>query len=193
MATREARRRLREPLQGAGQFSSSLLYLPHFAPCWQQRGLAAFVDPAKTSRLLKEETVQERPMESSTSEGEPGTGATHPSAVPLFVDFEALAHRQNALFEGLTPVHEKAAMVSFIGAGITDSNRYENAAAAFNQLRLMAPIQEGALIQVFTHKLHEESQGSDFLYLHFAGDPLPFGFLICALTGGGLMAGWKLR
>jgi hypothetical protein len=146
----------------------------------------------RTSRLSKEGTGQEPRMESSTAEGGPGTGPTQRSAGPLFVDFDALARRQNALFEGLTPVHEKAALVSFIGTGITDPNRYENAAAAFNQLRLMAPIHEGALIQVFTHKLHEESKGSDFLYLHFAGDPLSFGFLICALTGGGLMAGWKL-
>ena len=146
----------------------------------------------RTCRLSKEERGQERRMEPSTSEGGPGTGPTHPSAGPLFVDFDALAHRQNALFEGLTRVHEKAALVSFVGAGITDPNRYENAAAAFNQLRLMAPTQEGALIQVFTHKLREESEGSDFLYLHFAGDPLSFGFLICALTGGGLMAGWNL-
>jgi hypothetical protein len=108
------------------------------------------------------------------------------------VDFDALARRQNELFEGLTPVHEKAALASFIGTGITDPNRYENAAAAFNQLQLMAPTHEGALIQVFTQQLREESTGSDFLYLHFAGDPLSFGFLICALTGGGLMAGWKL-
>jgi len=56
----------------------------------------------------------------------------------------------------------------------------------------MAPAHEGALIQVFTHKLHEESKDSHFLYVHFAGDPLSFGFLMCALTGGGLMAGWKL-
>jgi hypothetical protein len=108
---------------------------------------------------------------SSTAEGGPGTGPTQRSAGPLFVDFEALARRQNALFEGLTPVHEKAALVSFIGTGITDPNRYENASAAFNQLRLMAPTHEGALIQVFTHKLREEPRGSDFLYLHFAGDP----------------------
>ena len=146
----------------------------------------------RTSRLSKEATGQERPVESSTAEGGPGTGPTHPSAGPLFVDFEALARRQNALFEGLTPVHEQAALVSFVGSGITEPNRYENAAAAFNQLRLMAPTHDGALIQVFTHKLHEESEGSDFLYLHFVGDPLSFGFLICALTGGGLMAGWKL-
>ena len=121
-----------------------------------------------------------------------GTGLTQPSAGPLFVGFEALAHRQSALLEGLTPVHEKAALVSFVGLGITDLNRYQDAATAFNHLRLMAPAHEGAPIQVFTHKLREESKGSDFLYLHFAGDPLSFGFLICALTGGGLMAGWKL-
>ena len=154
-----------------------------------QEGLA---EVARMSLLSKEETGQERPMESSTAEGGPGTGPPHPSAGLLFVDFEALAHRQKALFEGLTPVHEKAALVSFVGSGITDPNRYENAAAAFNQLRLMAPTYEGALIQVFTQQLREESAGSDFLYLHFAGDPLSFGFLICALTGGGLMAGWKL-
>jgi hypothetical protein len=147
----------------------------------------------RTSRLLPiEETGQERPLESPTAKDGPGTGLTQRSAGPVFVDFEALAHRQNALFEGLTPVHEKAALVSFVGTGITDPNRYENAAAAFNHLRLMAPTHECALIQVFTHKLHEESEGSDFLYLHFAGDPLSFGFLVCALTGGGLMAGWKL-
>jgi hypothetical protein len=50
----------------------------------------------------------------------------------------------------------------------------------------------GALIQVFTQKHREESKGSDFLYLHFTGDRLAFGFLICALTSGGLMAGWQL-
>ena len=83
-------------------------------------------------------------------------------------------------------------MVTFVGTGITDPNRYEDAAAAFKQLRLMAPTHEGALVQVFTHQLREESKGNDFLYVHFAGDPLSFGFLICALTGGGLMAGWKL-
>ena len=83
-------------------------------------------------------------------------------------------------------------MVSFVGSGITEPTRYEDAVAAINQLRLKAPTHDGALIQVFTHKLHEESEGSDFLYLHFVGDPLSFGFLICALTGGGLMAGWKL-
>jgi hypothetical protein len=131
-------------------------------------------------------------MESPTGKDGPGTGLTQRSAGPVFVDFEALAHRQNALFEGLTPVHEKAALVSFVGTGITDPNRYENAAAAFNQLRLMAPTHDGALIQVFTQQLREESVGSDFLYLHFAGDPLSFGFLICALTGGGFMVGWKL-
>jgi hypothetical protein len=144
-----------------------------------------------SSPLLEEEAGQERRMASSTAEDRPGTGPTQRSAGPLFVDFEALARRQNAPFEGLTPVHEKAALASFVGTGITNPNRYEDAAAAFDQLRLVAPAHEGALIQVFTHQLHEESKGSDFLYLHFAGDPLSFGFLICALTGGGLMAGWK--
>jgi len=150
-------------------------------------------DVSRTSRrLLEEEIGQGQRMQSLTTEDGPDTGLTQRSRGPLFVGFEALAHRQNALFEGLTPVHEKAALVSFIGTGITDPNRYENASAAFNQLRLMAPTHEGALIQVFTQQLREESTANDFLYLHFAGDPLSFGFLICALTGGGLMAGWKL-
>ena len=131
-------------------------------------------------------------MQSLTTEDGPDGGLTQQSRGPLFVGFEAQSHRRNALFEGLTPVHEKAALISFVGMGITDPNRYEDVATAFNHLRLMAPAQEGALIQVFTHKLREESKGSDFLYLHFGGDPLSFGFLICALTGGGLMAGWKL-
>jgi hypothetical protein len=146
-----------------------------------------------TSRSMRDvETGQEQRVEPSTAERGPGIGLTLRSAGPLFIDFEALAHRQNTLFEGLSPVHEKAALVSFVGTGITDPNRYEDAAAAFKQLRLMAPVHEGALIQVFTQKLREDSKGSDFLYLHFAGDPLSFGFLICALTGGGLMAGWKI-
>jgi hypothetical protein len=52
-----------------------------------------------TSRPLpKEETGHERRMESSTAEDGPGAGLTHPSGGPLFVGFEALAHRQNALF-----------------------------------------------------------------------------------------------
>jgi hypothetical protein len=145
-----------------------------------------------SSPLPKGEAGQERRMASLTAESGPGTGLAQPSDGPLFVEFEALAHRQNALFEGLNPVHENAALVSFVGTGITDPNRYDDAAAAFNQLRLMAPTHEGALIQVFRQQFREESEGSDFLYLHFAGDPLSFGFLICALTGGGLMAGWKL-
>ena len=130
-------------------------------------------EAARTSRpLSEEETGQERRVASLTAEGGPGTGLTQPSGGPLFVGFEALAHRQITLFEGLTPVHEKAALVSFVGTGITDPNRYQDAAAAFNQLRLMAPPHESALIQVFMHKLREESKGSDFLYLHFGGDPL---------------------
>jgi len=141
--------------------------------------------------LLEEDVEQEQRMASSTAEDGPGAGLTAEGG-PLFIGFEALAHRLSALLKGLTPVHEKAALVTFVGTGITHPNRYEDAAAAFNQLRLMAPAHEGALVQVFRHQLREESQGNDFLYVHFAGDPLSFGFLICALTGGGLMAGWKL-
>ena len=121
--------------------------------------------------LPKEETGKERRMESSTAEDGPGAGLTHPSGGPLLVGFEALAHRLSALLEGLTPVLWKAALVTFVGTGITDPNRYEDAAAAFKQLRLMAPAHEGALVQVFRHQLREESQGNDFLYVHFAGDP----------------------
>ena len=147
----------------------------------------------RTSRpLMEEDAGQEQRTASLTAKDGPDAGLTQPSGGPLFIGFEALAHRQNALLEGLTPVHEKAALVTFVGTGITDPNRYEDAAAAFKQLRVMAPAHEGALVQVFTHQLREESKGNDFLYVHFAGDPLSFGFLICALTGGGLMAGWKL-
>lgn len=150
-------------------------------------------DVSRTSRpLLEEEAEQVRRTASLTAEGGLGTDLTQPLGGPLFVGFEALAHRQSALLEGLTPVHETAALVSFVGTGITDPSRYEDAAAVFNQLRLMAPAHEGALIQVFRHQLREESEGNDFLYVHFAGDPFSFGLLICALTGGGLMAGWKL-
>ena len=141
---------------------------------------------------MKEDAGQEWRTASSTAKDGSGTGLTHPLGGPLLVGFEALAHRLSALLEGLTPVHEKAALVTFVGTGITDPNRYEDAAAAFNQLRLMAPTHEGARVQVFTQQLRQESQGNDFLYVHFAGDPLSSGFLICALTGGGLMAGWKL-
>jgi hypothetical protein len=148
---------------------------------------------ARTCRpLSKEEKGPERRRESSTAQRGAEAGLTNPTAWPLFADFEALAHRQNTLWRFLTPVPQKAALLSFVGAGITDANRYEDAAAAFNQFRLMAPANEDVLIQVLTLKLREESQGSDFLYLHFTGDPIPFGFLICALTGGGLMGGWQL-
>jgi hypothetical protein len=143
-------------------------------------------------RLAKEEIAQERRWESSASEGGACAGLTQRSAWPLFVDFEALAQRQDALFGGLTPLHEKTALVTFVGMGITDANRYEDAAAAFKELRRMAPAHNGALIEVFTQRHREESKGSDFLYLHFAGDRLAFGLQICALTSGGLMAGWQL-
>jgi hypothetical protein len=76
--------------------------------------------------------------------------------------------------------------------GITDANRYEDGAAAFKELRRMAPAHSGALIEVFKQRHREESKGSDFLYLHFAGDRLAFGLHVCVLTSGGLMAGWQL-
>src|ERR1035437_2239182 len=123
----------------------------------------------RTSRpLSKEETGKQWLMESSTAEDGPGAGLTHPSGGPLFVGFSTLVQRPNALFEGLTPVHEKAALVTFVGTGITDPNRYQDAAAAFNQLRLMAPPHESALIhwnvvyrpaQVQTNLSHGELVG----------------------------------
>jgi hypothetical protein len=145
------------------------------------------------SRLLsKEEMGQERELESSVTEGVHCADLTQPSPWPLFVGFEALAQRRDAIFGGLIPLHEKTALVTFIGMGITDANQYEDAAATFNELRRMSPADNTTLIQVFTQKHREESKGSDFLYLHFAGDRLAFGFLVCALINGGFMAGWQL-
>jgi hypothetical protein len=143
-------------------------------------------------RLAKEEIAQERRWDFSAAGAGACAGLAQRSAWPLFVDFEALAQQQEALFGGLTPLHEKTALVTFVGMGITDASRYEDAAAAFKELRRMAPAHNGALIEVFTLKHREESKGSDFLYLHFAGDRLAFGLQICALTSGDLMAGWQL-
>lgn len=139
----------------------------------------------------QEDAGQGRRLASWIAADKVGTAGGHPWEEPLFVDFEALAHRQKVLFEGLAPLPEHAALVSFVGTGITEPVRYEDAAAAFNQLRLMAPVPEGALVQVFRQRLREESKAEDFLYVHFAGDPISFGCLMCALSGGGLMAGWK--
>ena len=150
-------------------------------------------ESTRTSRrLAKEEIGQERRWESSAAHGGACAGLTQRSTWPLFVDFAELAQRQGELFGGLTPLHEKTALVTFVGMGITDVNRYEDAAAAFKELRRMAPAHNGALIEVFTQRHREQSKGSDFLYLHFAGDRLAFGLQICALTSGGLMAGWQL-
>ncbi len=150
-------------------------------------------ESTRTSRrLAKEEIGQEKRWESSAAHGGACAGLTQRSTWPLFVDFAELAQRQDALFEGLTPLHEKTALLTFVGMGITDANRYEDPAAAFKELRRMAPAHNGALIEVFTQRHREESKGSDFLYLHFAGDRLAFGLQICALTSGGLMAGWQL-
>ncbi len=148
---------------------------------------------SRTSRrLAKEEIRQERRWESSAAEGGACAGLTQRSTWPLFLDFAALAQRQDALSGGLTPLHDTTALVTFVGMGITDANRYEDPAAAFKELRRMAPAHNGELVEVFTQRHREESRGSDFLYFHFAGDRLAFGLQICALTSGGLMAGWQL-
>ena len=113
---------------------------------------------ARTSRPRSgHETGQERRVASSTTEDRTDTSLDQPSGEPLFVDFGTLGQRQSALLEGLTPVSEQAALVSFVGTGITEPNRYEDAAGAFNQLWLMAPVDEGALIQVFRQHLREEA------------------------------------
>ena len=78
---------------------------------------------ARTSRPMSgQETWPERRVAVESTTDRTDAGLVQPSGEPLFVDFEALAHRQNALFEGLTPVSEKAALVSFVGTGITDLN-----------------------------------------------------------------------
>lgn len=130
---------------------------------------------------------------SSVAEGMPRADRGQPLDWPLFVGFEALAERRDAILRGLIPLHETTALVTFIGMGIADVRRYEDEAATFVELRRMAPAHIGAFIQVYTQKHREESKGNDFLYLHFAGDDrFAFGFLICALIGGGFMAGWQL-
>ena len=154
---------------------------------------ASLGEASVTSHALwEEDTGQEPRMAPLTPQGGLFVGLTHPTGGPLLVDFAALVQHQGTLFAGLTAIDERAAHVSFLGTGITDPRRYENATEAFNHLSLMAPAQEGPLIQVFRQQLREDSQSNDFVYIHFAGDPLSFGFLICALTEGGLMAGWRL-
>jgi hypothetical protein len=120
----------------------------------------------------------------------PGQGRVRSG--PVIVDLAALLQLQGTLLAGLTPLPERAALVSFVGTGITDPGRYEDAAGAFDQLAHMAPADESALIQVFRQQLRDESGGDDFLFVHFSGDPLSYGLLICALTDGSLMAGWRL-
>ena len=148
--------------------------------------------PRTSRRLAKEEIGQERCWDSSAAQGRACAGLTQRSAWPLFVDFAALAQRQDELFGGLTPLGDKTALVTFVGMGITDAIRYEDGAAALQEFRRMAPVHSGALIEVFTQRHREASKGSDFLYFHFAGDRLAFGLQICALTSGGVMAGWQL-
>jgi len=79
-------------------------------------------------------------------------------------------------------------LTGFLGLGITKMKRYQDAAEVFNQVKLLSPGHHG-LIQVFRQKLREESTGNDSLYVDFMGEPLTHGLLICALSGGGLMAG----
>jgi hypothetical protein len=136
--------------------------------------------------------AQERRPSSRPIRARTTTGDVSDLGGPLFVDFPTLVRSQGSLLKALTPVPERAALVSFVGAGITDPSRYADAAEAIDQLRAKAPADEGALMQVFRQQLREQSQGHDFLFVHFAGDPLSCGFLICALSTGGLMAGWKL-
>ena len=168
--------------------SASMSWLFHTRR--NEAGSGEYSRPSR--RLAKEEIGRERRWESSAAEGWARTGLTRRSAWPLFVDFAALTQRQDALFGGLTPLGEKTALVTFVGMGITDASRYEDAAAALQEFRRMAPAHNGVLIEVFTQRHRDESKGSDFLYLHFAGDRLAFGLQICALTGGGVMAGWQL-
>ena len=73
---------------------------------------------ARTSRpRSRDETGQERRVASSTTEDRTDTSLDQPSGEPLFVDFGTLGQRQSALLEGLTPVFEQAALVSFVGTG----------------------------------------------------------------------------
>ena len=136
--------------------------------------------------------AQERPLPARPNTARTDTGDVSDLGGPLLVDFPMLVRSQGDLLKALTPVPERAALVSFVGTGITNPSRYADAAAAIDELRAMAPADEGALMQVFRQQLREQSQGHDFLFVHFAGDPLSLGFLICALSTGGFMAGWKL-
>jgi hypothetical protein len=136
--------------------------------------------------------AQEKRPRSRSIKASATTGDVPDLGEPLFVDFPMLVRSQGGFLKGLTPVPERAALVSFVGTGINDPSRCADAAEAIDQLRAMAPADGGALMQVFRQQLREQSPGHDFLFVHFAGDPLTFGFLICALSTGGFMAGWKL-
>lgn len=146
----------------------------------------------RTYRPPSEDAGHERWMAWSAGSGRISTGPAQFSGGPLFMDVRALTQRPNALLAGLIPVSQRAALLSFVGTGITAPHRYHDAAEAFNLFRLMAPSGEGRPVQLFRQKLRDESAGNDFLYVHLVGDPLSFGCLICALNGGGFMAGWTL-
>ena len=76
-----------------------------------------------TSNLLLEEDAGQKRTASLAAEGGPGAGLTRRSSGPMLVDFEASAHRLSTLLEDLTPIDWTAALVTFVGTGITDPNR----------------------------------------------------------------------
>jgi hypothetical protein len=147
--------------RGKGRgMSASMRWLFHTRRT--EEGAGAFTH--LSLRLAKEEIGQGRCWDSSAAQGGAWAGLRQRWAWPLFVGFEALAQRQDELFGGVTPLHERTALVIFVGLGITDASRYQDAAAALQELRRMAPAQNGALVEVFTQRPREESKGSDFLY-----------------------------
>lgn len=147
------------------------------------------------ARLFRRGSPRDVPREATrmprlTPDAPTGTGtgrAVHSSGLQL-LELDAWPSRKNALLDGLARVSERAALTGFLGLGITKPRRYQDAAELFARVQLLAPGHRG-LIQVFRQKLCEESKGNDSLYVHFAGQPLAHGLLICALSGGGLMAG----
>ena len=79
---------------------------------------------SRRSRLLPgEETAQRWRVSPSSIKGGIATDDVQARSGPLIVDLEALLERQSALLEGLTPLHEQAALVSFVGTGISDPSR----------------------------------------------------------------------
>lgn len=72
----------------------------------------------RTSRLPSREGAgHERRMASSTGSDRISTGLAQLSGGPLFVGLQTLTHRPSALVASLTPVPERAAVLSFVGTG----------------------------------------------------------------------------